>query len=358
MLITWATSAIIPMILRVNLTILPVAIKWASVAGVGLVAGLATRWLLSQNTLTLKLVSAFLALSSGLWLTGYLTMGEVGFRLFHLSDVAVDWIGLIQLSLGCIAAMLPLFAWRISPVIQLEPRQSSSQRSRSTKLSTPKRTTHKKTKSSKPSRIRKSTRLDRRTQVSKKRISARSSVKRPTTAKRSVQVVPRRSQSSGRNLRGVLRNLENAQRNFWKKTGAALNSGAQSLQMAGNAMRLNLRSAGKAAQIRLRDSGRAIQRRLQSRKSTARARLHNPGASTAGFQSRQIDARLRANHSSRDADSPVHLVGETEHRCPYCLDKVIKNDRRGVVVCPICHTHHHADCWAITGTCQVPHQFE
>jgi hypothetical protein len=26
-----------------------------------------------------------------------------------------------------------------------------------------------------------------------------------------------------------------------------------------------------------------------------------------------------------------------------------------VKVCPICHTHHHADCWEVTGTCQVPH---
>jgi hypothetical protein len=25
------------------------------------------------------------------------------------------------------------------------------------------------------------------------------------------------------------------------------------------------------------------------------------------------------------------------------------------VECQICHTLHHADCWAITGTCQVPH---
>ena len=44
-----------------------------------------------------------------------------------------------------------------------------------------------------------------------------------------------------------------------------------------------------------------------------------------------------------------------EHRCPYCLEPVKRNDPRGVVECDICHTLHHADCWAITGTCQVPH---
>lgn len=44
-----------------------------------------------------------------------------------------------------------------------------------------------------------------------------------------------------------------------------------------------------------------------------------------------------------------------EHRCPYCLEIVKRNDARGVVECEVCHTLHHADCWAITGTCQVPH---
>jgi hypothetical protein len=44
-----------------------------------------------------------------------------------------------------------------------------------------------------------------------------------------------------------------------------------------------------------------------------------------------------------------------EHRCPYCLDAVTRNDPRGVKECEVCHTLHHADCWSITGVCQVPH---
>ncbi len=51
----------------------------------------------------------------------------------------------------------------------------------------------------------------------------------------------------------------------------------------------------------------------------------------------------------------LQLSTEEEHRCPYCLELVESNDPRGVVECKICHTLHHADCWAITGTCQVPH---
>ena len=44
-----------------------------------------------------------------------------------------------------------------------------------------------------------------------------------------------------------------------------------------------------------------------------------------------------------------------EHRCPYCLDEVKPKDPRGTKECEVCHSLHHADCWAITGMCQVPH---
>lgn len=49
-------------------------------------------------------------------------------------------------------------------------------------------------------------------------------------------------------------------------------------------------------------------------------------------------------------------VGDViEVRCPYCFDIIKPNDPRGVKVCEVCHTPHHADCWAITGRCQVAH---
>ena len=51
----------------------------------------------------------------------------------------------------------------------------------------------------------------------------------------------------------------------------------------------------------------------------------------------------------------VRLSQVEKHLCPYCLEPVLKQDPRGVVECEICHTLHHADCWAIAGACQVPH---
>src|SRR3990172_6426786 len=63
----------------------------------------------------------------------------------------------------------------------------------------------------------------------------------------------------------------------------------------------------------------------------------------------------RAPQSESNHRSRIRLTGAEEHRCPYCLELVEPHDPRGVETCPICHTHHHADCWAVTGMCQVPH---
>jgi hypothetical protein len=51
----------------------------------------------------------------------------------------------------------------------------------------------------------------------------------------------------------------------------------------------------------------------------------------------------------------LQLSDKEEHRCPYCLELIDPDGPRGSVECNICHTLHHADCWAITGACQVPH---
>ena len=46
---------------------------------------------------------------------------------------------------------------------------------------------------------------------------------------------------------------------------------------------------------------------------------------------------------------------EDEHLCPYCLENVDLDDPRGVKVCHICGSYHHADCWDVTGSCRAPH---
>ena len=68
--------------------------------------------------------------------------------------------------------------------------------------------------------------------------------------------------------------------------------------------------------------------------------------------------RFRSRRRPSTSAKAIHLAEGEEHRCPYCLELVAPGDRRGVVICPVCHTYHHADCWAITGVCQVPHHHD
>jgi hypothetical protein len=77
----------------------------------------------------------------------------------------------------------------------------------------------------------------------------------------------------------------------------------------------------------------------------------------AQMPSQPIDKQLAKPKRKRFNHSRPKLVlsSDEEHRCPYCLELIDPDDQRGVVECEICHTLHHADCWAITGTCQVPH---
>jgi hypothetical protein len=57
----------------------------------------------------------------------------------------------------------------------------------------------------------------------------------------------------------------------------------------------------------------------------------------------------------RKMHDSIRLVGKEELRCPYCLQIVERRDPKGIVICPICKSAHHKECWDITGSCQVPH---
>jgi len=73
----------------------------------------------------------------------------------------------------------------------------------------------------------------------------------------------------------------------------------------------------------------------------------------------EVRRPMRWKRSQRVAP-PVRIKMSSvlEHRCPYCLELVAEDDARGVQVCSICGAWHHADCWSVTGTCQVPHHHD
>ena len=64
---------------------------------------------------------------------------------------------------------------------------------------------------------------------------------------------------------------------------------------------------------------------------------------------------VRTGSAKHAASDGLRLMGVIEDRCPYCFDTVKRSDPRGVHTCEVCGTPHHADCWAITGKCQMPH---
>ncbi len=85
-----------------------------------------------------------------------------------------------------------------------------------------------------------------------------------------------------------------------------------------------------------------------------RRRKAGPAAQTASLS--QEERSPESNPQVSTQPKPQLLLSDMEeHRCPYCLEMIEPDDPRGTVECKICHTLHHADCWAVTGSCQVPH---
>lgn len=117
------------------------------------------------------------------------------------------------------------------------------------------------------------------------------------------------------------------------------------LKNLGNRMRLWRRKAGQAASHSRQKAGALWERSRQA----LRLRV-KPSSRQVSFPPARFRMPAKPN-----AASLVQLVGVEEHRCPYCLELVEPKDPRGIKICPECHTYHHADCWTVTGACQVPH---
>ena len=88
------------------------------------------------------------------------------------------------------------------------------------------------------------------------------------------------------------------------------------------------------------------------RRTRSNGRTRSPVPTEAKLL-REPVVRPKRRRSRRKPKIQFALI--EEHRCPYCLDTVTRTDPRGVKECEVCHSLHHADCWAITGVCQVPH---
>jgi ribosomal protein L37AE/L43A len=103
-------------------------------------------------------------------------------------------------------------------------------------------------------------------------------------------------------------------------------------------------SEPKKAPVRLKVSGRG-RALTRPRSQTEKVVVGRLTKTVRPARSRKLFQRKRE----------MQISTHEEHRCPFCLEDVKRNDPRGVKECSICHTLHHADCWDITGMCQVPH---
>ena len=309
MLVVGVTAGVLPLIFLVNLangpTIPPAWLKWTGIACLGLVAGLSARRLFGDRSFVVQMSAALLALLSGLWLSGWLTQGYMGLPGSLPQD---DWRdGLGQVTVGCLAAWLALRAWGSTPPARSGARKLTRKAWRTPAPGTPKPGGRKPAKHTAPPALQ---------NISKRLASFKKAALPPkqSTSKRELPAAAR--PQSWKSKWSQWRTQAQAQSRRWVK---------------------DLRTGGQTAQSRFRAW-------LAPRPPRPKIQLH--------------ERPVKVSAARQPGDSSVRLVGEMEHRCPYCLEPVEKSDPRGVKVCSICHTRHHADCWAVTGMCQVPHHYE
>jgi low affinity Fe/Cu permease len=116
---------------------------------------------------------------------------------------------------------------------------------------------------------------------------------------------------------------------------------------------------------RVRETAAPVRRAPRRRRQPAATSQRTAGRPRQAARVRQRRAlslpQLRLPTRTRRRPLPVRrssgarVIAKAEERCPYCLDVVEKNDPRGMTMCEICGTPHHADCWEAGGKCQVPH---
>jgi ribosomal protein L37AE/L43A len=119
-----------------------------------------------------------------------------------------------------------------------------------------------------------------------------------------------------------------------------------------------VRSGARAGDALLTSISRAWDRGLKSTRAFL-APAASPSTRTRR-KTKKTKTRGRGIFSGRTIrrkQKPIALTSQEAHVCPYCLEPVRQRDPRGVKICKVCKTWHHGDCWAVTGVCQVPHQY-
>lgn len=340
LLLVLTVAVTLPIIYQANPLVPSYVFKWTAVAGLGLAAGLGANLLLRERGVPVRLLVASLALLAGLIFSGWITRSNIGIDLAQRPLTGLNWDWLAQLVFGGLFVLLVTWTWRFAPKTKQAAKKSSRLRKSSSKSSknpsgkrshpptsrrkaSPKRAGSSSAAGSRTNKVRKTT--------NKSQVKPSGTVK----SRKTTQTRTRKTTSSSRTRSGAKTQKKVtipkkdipgvAKRQFWASQW--------------NQLRLRTRGIWKDSQT----AGKQVKSRL-----------------SPGWKKPKIKPRTRSRmvmpSRRRRKEEHVHLAGVVEHRCPYCLEVVEKKDPRGVRVCPVCETRHHADCWAVTGTCQVPHE--
>lgn len=122
-------------------------------------------------------------------------------------------------------------------------------------------------------------------------------------------------------------------------------------RQAAGSTRLSFNRLRQQTSQRLRSTFQSLAGIFSSPPRTAGSKRRGVAKKKATATRRRSGASMRVRRKRG-----VQVSSVEEHRCPYCLEPVVAHDPRGVKICEVCHTWHHADCWAVTGVCQVPHE--
>ncbi|MDD5467023.1 MAG: hypothetical protein PHS96_04390 [Anaerolineales bacterium] len=291
-----AAAGAVPLVFLSNRLIPPLALKLITVAALGLVSGFAARSLLVHSSAWWQRGAALLALAGGLLLLSPLTNGYAGIALGAQASGLAVWDVPLQGGVALLAAWLSLHAWKPVKATRKAPALKVSKRSQAP---------------SHPPR------------------------RQPAPRKPKIRPAPRPAQSKSKTSPALPLFVQSR---YWRQQWSKLDGSVNRLKPKVN---LALTKPARWANDLIQSTRLRI--RSRQRRSTEGPPFSNPGASAYPLRRSRRHVRLKAVE---------------EHRCPFCLEAVKKNDPRGVKICPICNTYHHADCWAVTGTCQVPHQHE
>jgi hypothetical protein len=295
-------SGLLPLVFLIDWRIPDAVLYWLVILVSGLCAGAISRILLRSSPVAFQFTVAFAAILFSSFIFGWLTMNFIGFNWQTDADIFSILRWAAELGLASLMAALAVRAWNVSASKVKAPSSQvkiKSQPLANGKVESGAQTRKSETKPRRISYLRKNHRPKKQPGIN-----------HPSPREKNLAPLIRLEEQSETAGKSPWKTLENRVQKLWQ-----------------DARMIRHRYETPAASI-------PAAGRIRTRKALARARKTRPDFSN------------------------VKLFGEVEHRCPYCLEVVHKNDRRGVKICPICQTHHHLDCWNITGMCQVPHQSE